>query len=444
METTRLSRWTVRATTWLLRVAIVPLTQLLDWVLSVVFGEGWGSYAVRRFVTAGRMRRTAMRLAGVTEEVYHVPVLEIEERLNRAVDAVAQVDEGSELAGCGCDGTELCLGILGLFALERRLVRQLVVDLLVTRTPKRTAVVRPLFIVGPPRSGTTALLELLGCDTSRWRQLKTHEAVLPVATKSAALSLARYGWLVGVQFAMESIKHIHYESWDGPTECRTALENGLGAPYIFWYIFGATRALELWKHQYSDYAFYKAQLEVLQDDSLRCWLLKDPGHCFSLDALLAAFPDASIVWTHRDPKKVVASMCSLEKCLWNKLLRKRKAEQSDGSPAWRTKVLGVLARMLETAVHYRMEHPEAKILDIHVDDLRRDPMAQVRRIYAFAGFPLTQTAHQEMQKYIEVNAKQRRENAHTYDLRDFGISSADVDAAFASYLALPVFQNRGR
>lgn len=443
METASFSGWKVRAIAWVLRVAMVPLMQLLDWVLSVLFGESWGVYAVRRFVTAGRIRRTAMRLAGVAEEVYHVPSSEIEERLNRAIDAVARVDEGSELAGCGHDGRELCLGILGILALERRLVRQLVVDLLVTRTPKRTAVVRPVFIVGPPRSGTTALLELLGHDSKRWRQLKTYEAVLPVPTKSAALSVAAHGWLGGVQFAMESIKHIHYESWDGPTECRTALENGLGAPYIFWYIFGATRALELWKHQDSDYAFYKTQLEVLQDDSMRCWLLKDPGHCFSLDALLAAFPDASIVWTHRDPRKVVASMCSLEKCLWNALLRKRKAETSDGPPAWGTKVLDVLARMLGNAVRYRIEHPEAKILDVHADDLLRDPMAQVRRIYDFAGFPLTQTAQQEMQKCIDANAKQRRGKSHTYDLRDFGISSADVDIALASYSALPVFQNRG-
>src|SRR2546422_2291535 len=60
------------------------------------------------------------------------------------------------------------------------------------------------------------------------------------------------------------------------------------------------------------YASHRRQLQYLQ---WRCrgerWVLKSPGHLWALDALLAVYPDARIVQTHRDPLRVVASLTSL-------------------------------------------------------------------------------------------------------------------------------------
>ena len=41
------------------------------------------------------------------------------------------------------------------------------------------------------------------------------------------------------------------------------------------------------------------------------WHLKTPVHMFALDALVEAYPDAKFLWSHRDPAKVLGSVCSL-------------------------------------------------------------------------------------------------------------------------------------
>ena len=62
----------------------------------------------------------------------------------------------------------------------------------------------------------------------------------------------------------------------------------------------------------------------------RDWLLKDPAHLFSLEALFAAFPRARVVWTHREPKKVAPSICSLLAHVWTTVHRTGGAGRPDG------------------------------------------------------------------------------------------------------------------
>lgn len=378
---------------WILRFVLVPLGRLADYLVS-------GKQLLRKLSPA-KLRAHAVKLAGVSDEVYHVPTVEIDKRIQRAIDAVAKVD----------------VGIVGFFALERRLVRCLVVDLLVTRKvsvsdKKRPSPAKPLFIVGPPRSGTTLLLELLGKDQTHWRQLLTEEALFPVRENaSRALVAQAHNWLAGLQLVMDSVKHIHYESWDGPTECRSALENGLGAPYIFWYLFGALDALRQWDHQGSDYDFYKQQLEILAHPSdERRWLLKDPAHCFSLDALFKTFPDACVVMTSRDKKKAAASMCSLEKHIWETTLK------AGATHDYQKEVVDVLDGMMKKASEYRAAHPAANILDVSMEqDLVKDPIGTVEKIYDFAGLTLSPTAKSAMVSFLhEANKKRSKMKKHTY------------------------------
>ena len=98
----------------------------------------------------------AVLAASASERVQH--------EIERAADALAARARG---------GRDLRLGVVGVFVLERRLTRQLVADLHVTAAraaePRVDAAPAgsPLVIVGPPRSGTTLLLELLACIDRR-------------------------------------------------------------------------------------------------------------------------------------------------------------------------------------------------------------------------------------------------------------------------------------
>jgi Sulfotransferase family len=60
------------------------------------------------------------------------------------------------------------------------------------------------------------------------------------------------------------------------------------------------------------YTFHRRVLKLLQ---WHCppvlWHLKTPVHMFALDALVEAYPNAKFIWSHRDPAKVMGSVCSL-------------------------------------------------------------------------------------------------------------------------------------
>ena len=52
-------------------------------------------------------------------------------------------------------------------------------------------------------------------------------------------------------------------------------------------------------------------LQHLQSGVAGQWLLKSPAHLWQLDALVAEYPDALIVQTHRDPLNVISSISAL-------------------------------------------------------------------------------------------------------------------------------------
>lgn len=367
---------------------LIKFAPLFDWMLAPYL-----QVILERRCEPSRLRRAALRIAG-GEEVYHVPIATIDMRLRERVKEVSRVRIPTR------EGT-LRMGIVAIIALERRLIRQLVVDLQVTRQPAKQ-IKNPIFIVGPPRSGTTLLLELLGQE---FRQLLTYEAIG-----------LNYSWLAGVQYAMDAVRHIHHERWDGPTECRTALENS-GAPYIFWYTFGVPfvgPTLE-------DYEFYSRQLGVLDADAT--WLLKDPAH--SLHELFTVFPDARVIMTHRHPSKVAASMCSLALNLWRLLLTLDVVEKGE---IWKDLVVEPLADMLDKNLDYRDLHPDAKIFDVHMDDLVSDPLAMVARIFHFLGRQPPDYA--PMQHFLHTS----KPGTHSYSLADFGLDQAYIEARFQRYI----------
>ena len=60
------------------------------------------------------------------------------------------------------------------------------------------------------------------------------------------------------------------------------------------------------------YARHKQNLQLVGlNDPEKRWLLKNPSHMTALDALMAVYPDALIVYTHREPVTCIASSCSL-------------------------------------------------------------------------------------------------------------------------------------
>ena len=122
------------------------------------------------------------------------------------------------------------------------------------------------------------------------------------------------------------------------------------------------------------------------NDAGRRWVLKNPSHLFSLDAILEVYPDALIIQTHREPRTVIGSMCSLA------------AHATDGwSNTFRGQVIGagqleLWARGLEGFAAARSKHDPAQFFDVDYADFTADPIGTVESVYAHFGLDYTGAA----------------------------------------------------
>lgn len=416
---------------------LVRILGAVDLALFRMLGVS-ATWLLRRRVTAKSVRAKALAAAGVDQEVYHVSIEEIDKRIQKRIDAMVAMDDDKVWAGCGASGGGLRLGSLSIFMFEGRMVRTLVADLYVTKyAAKKNLKVRPpVFIMGSPRSGTTLLHELLAAD-HRWRVLTAAEGLMPVVEKDQD---AMHLMLGGFAATMDGMKHIHHERWDGPTECRSCLENGLGAPHLTGTLFGAP--IEYLTHDArNDYDFYAVQLAVLAHlgEDKRDWLLKNPMHCQHVADLFAAFPGAKVIWTHRHPKQSAASICSLQQHIMRWNLRDdgdTTAKSSSSENPWETLVVDRVVQSLDAATDFCDKHPKAPIHNVFFKDLVSDPISVVEGIYDFIQVPLSTDAKANMRAYMDQNKRDKRSGNHKYALADFGLDEARIDTLFSKYLAV--------
>ncbi len=127
------------------------------------------------------------------------------------------------------------------------------------------------------------------------------------------------------------------------------------------------------------YAQHRLALQTLQSrQPTERWILKTPNHLWHLDALLAAYPDARIIWTHRDPGPVVTSLASLANAGQRPLTRRRTRgrRRPSGSAS---------AGSRSARPWPRRQGAAGWCLHLHYDDLIADPVGTVRELYAAFG-----------------------------------------------------------
>jgi hypothetical protein len=164
-----------------------------------------------------------------------------------------------------------------------------------------------------------------------------------------------------------------------------------------------------------------------EDDS-RPWVLKTPQHTLDLHALLAVFPDARIIFTHRDPRAVVGSSCSL---VWNQtIIHSDAVDPSVIGGEWLRKTALQIARMQQA----RDAIPPARRIDVSFDDMERDWQGVMRRIYRFLDMDI-QPALAAMAGYLASSDRALRRNTHRYSLDMFGLDPGEVNDRFADHTA---------
>lgn len=292
------------------------------------------------------------------------------------------------------------------------------------------AVEAPIIILGLPRTGSTLLSSLLGADASL-RSLLRWEANDPVPppTQDGLHNDPRYLALADEDRAAAAnpLANMHYEPWDGPTECHTILSHdfksaglepgAVSMDYGMWILECDTAPT---------YRYHRSVLQVLQSHTSGTWSLKLPSHALNIRTLMATYPDAKIIWTHRDPLQVSASFMSMMAA----------AEGLHLSEIDYDYIARYYPLRLREHVMRPMAVQDASIADpffhMFYGDLVRDPVAQMQKLYTWLGRPFTGALEQGVRGWLAKNP-QGKFGAHDYDLGRFGMTADQLRPFFQEY-----------
>lgn len=336
-----------------------------------------------------------------------------------------------------CDD-EASLNAFGRYALRmdvtRGLTNLLRFDVAEEESPeiRERRLERPVFIMGLPRSGTTFLHTLLAQDTKNaapraWQLIHPYPSrrrFLWPDLRQAEVSIH----LQIFRFLTPELDDLHPLSADTPQEC-----SDITAQVFQSLRFDAIYRIpsyQSWiaKHGHdAAYRFHRRFLAHLDAQMPgRHWVLKCPDHVFALDAIKLAYPDARLVFVHRDPVSVMASVVKLNEVLRRPFARKIDREEigADVGAYWSDGA----SRMIAAA-----EAGSDDILHLHYRDIVSSPMTAVYRLYRHCGRALTDDARAHMLAWLAARpASEDRQSR--YKLSDFGLDAVSLRARFARYM----------
>ncbi|WP_328438252.1 sulfotransferase [Streptomyces sp. NBC_00444] len=294
---------------------------------------------------------------------------------------------------------------------------------------EQETVEKPVFVVGLPRTATTLTHNVLSLSDEHrcprlWELLAPGLEPSPRERRKAIASARRT--LDGTYLLTPRFRDIHPMTAEGPEECTFLLPHAL-VPLSQAHL-PEYHARQFERDMVPDYRHLKQCFQVLQyGRPRRRWILKSPMHTGNLDALLAVFPDATLVWTHRDPATAVASFCSLVEC--GMAISRRKVDLHALGATW----LDLLSRSAARGVAARAAIPRDSLVDVPYSWLGTDPAAGAPKLFAAIGARWTEA---DAARLPGVTARPKGTRRHTYDLSRYGLTRADVEAAFSGYNAL--------
>ena len=292
---------------------------------------------------------------------------------------------------------------------------------------------RPVFVLGIPRTGTTFLSNLLAADPHR-RSALSWEIEEPVPPPTTATlyddprALAMLEREKQMLIAMPDMGKYYRGSAVYPNECIFIMEHDFKAlslesraklpGYRDW-LFATDMT--------SAYEYHKRFLQLHQADAPGIWNLKMPSHILYIDYLLKVYPDARLVWAHRDPLTALGSFCSI-------LTLGPRAYTGEADMAYIGQNCLYQERLhIERGFEALDRYGEDRFTHVHYADLTRDPIGTIRTLYAALGDDLAPEAEASMRRWIEDNP-QGKFGKHEYKLAAYGLDAEALKPTFQPYI----------
>ena len=347
------------------------------------------------------------------------------EGLERTVDALNNEAELSEIGN-----------VIQHATISNALIQRLKVEDTYAQHPEidDEVVGGPVFVIGLPRTGTTALSQLVAADP-QFRSLRMWESQAPTPPPETAtqdsdprIAQAEEGLrMLDEMFPL--MKTMHNSEATAATECQDLM----GMSFRTFHFDGAVRVpsyLDWLMHcdMRETYTFHRRVLKLLQ---WHCpptlWHLKTPVHMFALDALIEAYPNAKFLWSHRDPAKVMGSVCSLIR-----YVRSWSSDRDDPEELG-AEQLDSWAEAVRRAMDFRQRLGDSRFADVAFADLQHDPVGTLRAGYASLGLTFSEDSERAVEQWADEHKPGSR-GAHDYELSDYGLTPEGVREQFADYL----------
>lgn len=316
------------------------------------------------------------------------------------------------------------------------LVQRLKVQDWCARHPEIDAetIARPIIVFGLPRSGTTALSQFLAQDPGlrsirRWEAAEFTPPPETASERTDPRIEATRRAFEKRNKAMPELMSMVPVTAEDPSEHGGLLAltfRSLSLSGVF-----PVPSYERWAENCEMSGSYAYVAQVLKLLQWRCppkrWNLKYPMDLYYLDTVRSVFPDAILVWCHRDPARCVPSVANL--------LYTYRAMVSDavdkcalGRAELAQKLEGVARGMA-----FLDRHGEAAVFHLRNADLARDPLGTIRGLYERIGREFTP----EFEAALNARRRERprgKFGAHRYSAADFGLDEAAIRSAFGKYM----------
>ena len=298
-------------------------------------------------------------------------------------------------------------------------------------------IVRPIIILGLPRTGTTHLLNVLSAD-AHLRSLPLWESYepIPIAGESSSADGVdpRHQRCAKEWEQMQAVTpHVALMHPMDPDHVHEEIE--LMLPDFSSYNLEWVARCPQWRDHYLShdqqphYDYMHTMLKVLT--FLRPknrWVLKSPQHFEQIGPLMKTFPDACVVMTHRDPVSVIQSAATM--MTYAARMAYRTIDPEWYIDYWTDRI----ERLLTAAVRDVHLIPDRQRIDVQFDDFMADDRGTISRVFAFAGHSLDASAQAQIEQSLTTRSRTGKDTV-VYDVRaDFNRQPEQIRERFSEYI----------
>ncbi len=298
----------------------------------------------------------------------------------------------------------------------------------------------PLIVVGPPRSGSTLLHTLLSLDPDNmapehWICREPSPPLALGAPSQQRLDAAEKRMMDLFKLIPDVFVTHPYMIEEGSgalAECGSDILSLAFTAQQLWCFWGGDiyRDYLLQADHSAAVGMHHDFLQHIQwGNTGERWSLKGSDHMLWLAELAAQYPDAKLIWTHRDLSQQLASLASVQSIL--KGVNGHPVTE-DVRRAQGAKAMQFQWSITEKAMKARDAIGEEQFYDSNYHDLMADHVEAIGRIYDWAGLSMS-NAHADAIRDWLANNQQTKHGKHKHSPEEFGMTGDQVNEQFASY-----------